>query len=121
MAHEGAKTGQARSLRRRMTPAERRLWAALRNRRFHGLVWSRQEPTGIYIVDFYCPAARLVIELDGDAHGYTREADEIRQRWLEGQGIRVERFPNWLILTSIADAKAKLFEWCSCHFPTNGD
>jgi very-short-patch-repair endonuclease len=77
-----------------MTVSEVRLWSMLRRRQIEGWKFRRQAPIGEYIVDFYCPAARLVIELDGSSHdnevqfGY----DQNRQRWLESQGYKVLRF-----------------------------
>ena len=60
-------TGIARRLRREMTPAERRLWEIVRERKC-GHRFYRQVPAGQYILDFYCPQARLAIEVDGGIH-----------------------------------------------------
>jgi len=117
MAYEGAKTGQAKALRSRMTSAERKLWSHLRAHRFHGLLWRRQEPFGRFIVDFYCPVVRVFIELDGDAHGFTTKADTLRQAWLEDQGVTVIRFPNWLVLTDIHSVLEGIFRKCEGHLP----
>ena len=84
----------ARELRRNMTPEEKRLW-------YHGLRnmahrFQRQKTIGHYIVDFYCHAARLAIELDGSQH-FTEEAkayDERRTAFLNSQGVAVLRFRN---------------------------
>ena len=77
-----------------MTRTEVRLWLLLRGRQLDGWKFRRQTPIGEYIVDFYCPAARLVVELDGYSHGFDDQADrdERRQRWLESKGFRVLRF-----------------------------
>ena len=112
MAHEGAKTGLARSLKRRMTAAERRLWSRLRNYRFHGLRWERQEPIGRYIVDFYCSTARVVVELDGLAHSFTTRQDAARQRWLEEDGIAVLRFDNSAVMYDLGRVLSDIFEVC---------
>lgn len=56
----------ARRLRQNLTPAEKSLWQALKNRQLNGLKFRCQHPVGLFIVDFYCPQCRLVIELDGD-------------------------------------------------------
>jgi len=61
-------TGVARRLRRQSTSAERVLWNVLRDRRCHGHRFLRQVPAGQYILDFYCAAVRLVIEVDGGIH-----------------------------------------------------
>jgi very-short-patch-repair endonuclease len=85
---------RARALRRDMTLPEGLLWQALRKRP-NGLKFRRQHPLGRCIVDFYCPSARLVIEVDGESHsmGDCPERDEMRDRWLERQGLRVLRIP----------------------------
>lgn len=58
---------RARDLRRQQTPAEAKLWAHLCSRQFAGLEFRRQRPIGPYIVDFYCAAWRLAVEIDGDS------------------------------------------------------
>lgn len=58
----------ARRLRRDPTVGETRLWSWLRDRRLAGFKFRRQHPIGRYVVDFYCPQARLVVEIDGDGH-----------------------------------------------------
>ena len=77
---------RARELRRDMTLEEQALW--YRFLRKHPLHWYRQRVIGEYIVDFYCRAASLVVELDG------RYADQVRDRKLGEEGLRVLRFPN---------------------------
>ncbi|HEY0310909.1 MAG TPA: endonuclease domain-containing protein [Allosphingosinicella sp.] len=83
---------RARALRREPTPSECRLWEVLR-RRPEGLKFRRQHPFPGCTVDFYCPAAKLVIEVDGDSHsmGDAPERDSARDQWLAGQGITVVR------------------------------
>jgi len=83
---------RARALRRAMSPPEAALWQILRARP-GGLKFRRQHPAGPYVLDFYCPAARLAIEIDGIAHemGANPERDERRDAWLEAQGYRVLR------------------------------
>ena len=58
----------ARALRKHMTRAEEILWAQLRGSRFHGAKFRRQVPIDRYVVDFYCHASKLVVELDGKQH-----------------------------------------------------
>ncbi len=60
--------GLARELRQRMTPAEKVLWQALRGHQLDGLPFRRQHPFRFCIVDFYCPARRLVVKVDGPIH-----------------------------------------------------
>ena len=83
----------ARELRRAMSLPEVVLWQALRKRRLAGLRFRRQHPIGPYILDFYCPSARLAIEVDGFAHDTAARVrhDERRQAWLAQQGITVLR------------------------------
>ena len=80
---------RARELRRQMSLPEIVLWQALRKARLGGLRFRRQHPIGPYILDFYCPAARLALEVDGFAHDSIAEAyrDERRQAWLAQQGV----------------------------------
>lgn len=85
---------KARALRRDATPAERRLWSALRNHAVRGLKFRRQVPIGPYIADFYCPAVRLVIELDGVSHWEAAARDAARDAWMRRRGLRVLRIPN---------------------------
>ena len=84
----------AKRLRTEQTPVEAKLWAALRGKRFAGLKFRRQTVVGPYIVDFMCRAAMLAIEIDGDSHGVTVEADAQRTAFIETFGWRVIRFTN---------------------------
>jgi very-short-patch-repair endonuclease len=87
--------GRPQELRRNMTAPERLLWSHLRAGRL-GVRFRRQHPIGPYIVDFYCPAARLVIEIDGEVHNTpdNRRADEARERWLQARGLHILRVNN---------------------------
>ena len=98
-----------------MTPAERHLWTRLRAGRFYGLKFQRQEPFGLYVVDFYCSAARLVIELYGDAHSFTVERDAQRQRFLQAEGLTVLRFPNFEVLRNTGFVMQRIIEACEGH------
>jgi len=68
-----------------MTPAEEAAWAVLQDRRFRGLKFRRQHPTGPFVLDFYCHELRLAIEIDGRVHesAVDRAADRERQRLIE--------------------------------------
>jgi very-short-patch-repair endonuclease len=83
---------RAREMRQTMTPAERALWHALRDRRFMGLKFRRQVPLGPYIADFYCAEHRLIIEADGGGHG--GPTDQQRDSWLASRGFRTLRLWN---------------------------
>lgn len=89
-------TGNARRLRRKQTREEAQLWQTLRAGRFAGFKFRRQHPLAGYFLDFYCPGARLVVELDGFDHGLPRqqEQDAARARFLAGEGIEELRFWN---------------------------
>jgi len=101
-------TNRARAMRKSMTEPEVMLWSRLRGRNPSSPTFRRQHPFGSFILDFYCPAARLAIEVDGATH-WDEEAqakDEARDRWLTGQGVRVSRIPASEIyrdLTAVAD------------------
>jgi very-short-patch-repair endonuclease len=84
----------AKALRHCSTEAESALWAHLRNRRFHGFKFRRQQLLGSYIVDFVCFEIKLVIELDGGQHAIEKAKDQQRDTWLRGQGFQVLRFWN---------------------------
>jgi very-short-patch-repair endonuclease len=74
---------------------EQRLWQYLRSGQLGGHGFRRQHPVGPFIVDFFCPTVKLVIEVDGDSHAEQAEYDAERTRWLEGQKrYRVIRFTN---------------------------
>jgi len=86
----------ARKLRANTTPHERKLWRGLKELPVFGTHFRRQAPIGRYVVDFFCPAAHLIIELDGGHHNEDKTArqDRARQQWLENEGYRVLRFWN---------------------------
>jgi very-short-patch-repair endonuclease len=87
---------RARELRTRMTEGERKLWFLLRKKKLSGFRFRRQAPIGPYFADFFCPAAKLIVELDGDPHTEEEQMykDAARTRWLEAHGCRVIRFWN---------------------------
>ncbi|MCB9838908.1 MAG: DUF559 domain-containing protein [Phycisphaeraceae bacterium] len=96
-------TNCARKLRRGMTMPERILWGRLRADRLQGLRFRRQHPIGAYIVDFYCPGARLVVELDGESHrrADAPQRDAARDAFLESQGLWVLRFSNQSVVRDV--------------------
>ncbi len=94
---------RVRTLRQESPGAERELWMVLRSRQLADAKFRRQHQFGPYILDFYCAAAKLAIEVDGGQH-YSEEGaakDEARTRFLEARGIRVLRFSNTDVLTAI--------------------
>ena len=93
----------SRTLRSGMTDAEYVLWKRIRHKQVRDLQFYRQKPLLAFIVDFYCPKAKLVIELDGSQHfeEALRAADAERDAALVGLGLRVLRFDNRQVLTEI--------------------
>jgi very-short-patch-repair endonuclease len=83
-----------------MTDAEHKLWFNLRRKQFDGVPCYRQKPIGPYIVDFYLPAIRLVIEGDGSQHATEpgTTVDRVRTTYLESGGLKVIRFDNRQVL-----------------------
>ena len=96
MVSSAIRRATAKKLRANTTPHERTLWRALKELPLEGTHFRRQAPIGPYVVDFFCPAKRLIIELDGGHHNEeaTAERDSERQAWLEREGFRVIRFWN---------------------------
>ncbi len=91
----------AREMRHAQTKAESLLWDRLRNKQLANQNFRRQHPIGRFIVDFYCPGRKLVIELDGGIHKATRVEDRERQIHLEAFGNKVVRFRNDEVENSI--------------------
>jgi very-short-patch-repair endonuclease len=87
---------RARLLRKKATETERILWRHLRNRNFAGYKFRRQHPFDGYVLDFYCPSAKLAIELDGGGHNYRpgQTHDRKRSEFLARHGLVVLRFWN---------------------------
>ena len=86
-----------------MTDAECLLWSRVRRKQIKGAQFYRQKPLGSYIVDFYCPAAGLVVEVDGGQH-FTEEGkakDKRRDDDLAGLGLKMLRFSNSDVLKEI--------------------
>jgi very-short-patch-repair endonuclease len=94
------------------------LWAALRSRQVEGLKFRRQVPIGPFIADFYCHAARLVVEVDGDVHAGREAADRERSDWLKSQGLRVIRFTNREVLDHLDEVAAEIVRVCGEKLPS---
>ncbi len=91
----------ARQMRHEPTPAEQVLWKRIRKNQVAGYKFRRQHMIDRFIGDFFCPQARLIIEVDGAIHDYTVEEDAARQEFLESLGLRVLRFSNADVLQNI--------------------
>jgi very-short-patch-repair endonuclease len=96
MVSTSIRRAAAKKLRANTTPHERILWRALKELPVDGTHFRRQASIGRYVVDFFCPAKHLIIELDGGHHNDDENAkrDRERQTWLEHEGYRVIRFWN---------------------------
>ena len=92
-----------KALRLNGTSAEAVMWTQIKGRKINGRKWRRQFSVGPFIIDFYCPELKLGIELDGAPHFSPggNEADEVRTNYLRGNGIRIIRFENKDIWTSL--------------------
>ncbi|MBD0787974.1 endonuclease domain-containing protein [Vibrio sp. Y2-5] len=90
------------SLRTSMTEPEKRLWFRIRNNHL-GVKFRRQHGIGRYIVDFYCPKKKLIVEIDGDSHftNSAKESDEIRDECMISLGLKVLRVTNSQVMSDL--------------------
>jgi adenine-specific DNA-methyltransferase len=108
-------TEVARQFRKEPTPSEDILWQALRGRKLEGRKFRRQQPIGAFVVDFFCGAERLIVEVDGGVHESQQEADQQRQELLESLGLRVVRISSELVETKLDEALAVVCHALSPH------
>jgi len=103
---------RAKALRRGLSPPEALLWTRLRTLRGQGPTFRRQHPIGPYIADFYCSAAKLVIEVDGAGHTEDRqiERDLRRDEYMTQLGCRVLRIPAGDVLRGVDDVVQGIVE-----------
>ena len=99
----------ARALRHEATDAEKLLWQYLRAEQM-GFKFRRQQPIGVYIVDFVCLEAHLIIELDGGQHLESHVKDAIRDHDLNEQGFKVLRYWNHQIFTEMNAVRADIWQ-----------
>jgi len=99
-------------LRNESSPIERLLWAKLRGGQL-GVKFRRQHGIGPYSVDFYCPAASLVIELDGESHYWEgkQKYDQIRDGFIAQQGLRIVRFSNLDVIHNLDGVLLRIQEF----------
>jgi very-short-patch-repair endonuclease len=104
---------RARKLRSEMSLPETVLWRELRKRP-GGLKFRRQHPAGVYVLDFYCAAAKLAIEVDGHSHdGHSAaKADAVRGHFLLSQGVATLRVPVSAVLGNLEGAILRIVEVC---------
>jgi very-short-patch-repair endonuclease len=96
----------AKTLRRKLSLPEGLLWRAIKGRKLAGLHFRKQHPIGPYVLDFYCDAEKLAVEVDGQWHGFGNQPDRDEQRdaWMAAKGIRTLRLPADLVLHDVDDA-----------------
>ena len=116
---------KARKFRRELSLPEKLLWVRLRR---NELNFRRQHPIGEYVLDFYCSAAKLAIEVDGAAHDFGDRPgrDERRNKWLKGQGLEVLRIAAKDVLRDPDEVAEALIRLCSeaaepLHHPATPD
>jgi very-short-patch-repair endonuclease len=105
----------SRELRKNLTEEESLLWSKVREKQVNNLLFYRQKPLGGYIVDFYCPKAKLVIEVDGSKH-FTSEAkeyDKVRDEYLRNMALTVLRFTNDEVVNNMEN----VLEEIKSHLP----
>lgn len=103
----------ARELRKTMTIAEKLLWDCLK-RNTRDIKFYRQVPIDRFIVDFYCPRERLIIEVDGGVHEHAdvAESDAFREEFLRNKDLRILRFRNKDILRNLHGVYRRILEAC---------
>lgn len=109
------KKDQRRALRQQMTPAEATLWRALKGEQLGGYRFRRQHSIGPYIVDFYCPAVRLIVELDGAGHftASGSRADDERSHYLQRLNFRILRIENRMVWSAFSKVLEAIL--AACH------
>ena len=116
---------KARHLRKSLTDSENVLWTRLRNKQLLGIQFYRQKPIGNYIVDFFAPKVKLVLEIDGSQHmqGDQLQKDKNRDDYLKGLGLKILRFNSNEVLKetdAIVDViYQKMMEQLNLEIPPN--
>jgi very-short-patch-repair endonuclease len=105
ITYNGNLKNTARTLRKNMTDSEKLLWPKIRRKQLKGVQFYRQKIVGDYIVDFYCPSARIIVEVDGGQHFEpdARRQDQRRDEYLSNLGFTVLRFPSWDVMKDVDD------------------
>ena len=106
-----------KTLRNNLTPAEATLWKHITSKQIHDIQWRRQFSIGTYILDFYCPKAKLAIELDGKEH-YTIAGDKYdyeRDNFISSKGIKILRYENKEIWESIEQVIEEINKELQCR------
>lgn len=106
------KLQRAKELRSNMTSTEKILWQQLRKNNLNGLHFRRQQIIDGFIVDFYCHAAGLVIEIDGEIHRKQVEYDKERDKILSARGLRILRITNEEVIKNLKDVLKQILYAC---------
>jgi very-short-patch-repair endonuclease len=112
---------RARALRHRSTEPESKLWWHLRHRMpTEGTHFRRQVPIGPYIADFCCLKAKLIVEVDGNQHGYSENIpkDARRTAYLTSHGFSVLRFSNQEVMTETTAVLDAILQALTTSTPT---
>ena len=111
LQYDGCLKKYSRRLRKDVTDAEQLLWSKMRGKQLKGFQVYRQKPIGRFVVDFYCPKAHLVIELDGGHHHgkEMRSRDGLRDKYMESLRLRVLRFSDREIFENLTAVLEKIW------------
>ena len=101
----------ARTLRNNSTLSEVLLWNHLKGKQMKGYDFHRQKPIDNYVVDFFCPKLRLIIEIDGESHLFKGEEDEKREKRLESLGFHILRFDDLDIKKNMEGVLVSIKKW----------
>jgi len=107
----------AKELRNQATPAERKLWRYLSGRKMMNLKFRRQHLIDPYIVDFYCPEKKLIIEVDGGTHIDNKIYDRYREEYLRSKGFQIIRFLNTEVNSDTVEVLDRILKACESSPP----
>jgi very-short-patch-repair endonuclease len=108
----------AKQMRNGPTAAEAALWDALRANKLDGLRFRRQHPVGQFVLDFCCPALRLVVEVDGGVHEHQAEQDANRDEWLRAYGYTTLRVRNEEVTSDLTSVLSRISATAANLSPT---
>lgn len=102
----------ARNLRNNSTLSEILFWNEVKRKQF-GFQFYRQKPIGKFIVDFFCPDLKLVVEIDGDSHGHSQVKikDDAKDKYLSSMGLTVLRYDDKAIKQELDQVINHLSDW----------
>jgi very-short-patch-repair endonuclease len=117
-----AMKGRRRELRRKSTPAEKKLWDALKLFRWENMPFRRQYSVDWYVLDFYCPKFHLAVEVDGPIHDRVENQgnDKVREDWLKSQSITILRFSNESVMDHLSQVLEKIKDSLKSPSPDHG-